>query len=134
MAILFQQFGVQVLVSMPDGNGWRVTALNPLDEAVTVAIVARCSESPHAEVAEVEASGSVADGEVGPGDLGLSCPRGSTLVGGGFSSPDAYFEASYPVESGEAIGWVVEGRNRDWATDGDAAVPVQVTGLCLRIP
>ncbi len=126
--------GVQVLVSAPDENGWRVSAFNPLDDPARVFVTVHCLRTLNAEVIEVTRTGSVADGEVGPGDLGLACPAGSRLVGAGFASPDGHFEASYPVESGGAIRWVVEARNQDWATDGDVAIPVSVTGLCLRIP
>jgi hypothetical protein len=124
--------GLNFLVSSPDDNGWRVTAINPLTSNASFRAYAVCVQERFATFREVTDVRSVDDGNVGPG-VDQTCPAGSVLTGGGFASPDAYFEASYPLE-GRDLRWHVEGRNRRFSGPAGPSVVVEGTAVCLTFP
>ncbi len=125
--------GVNMLVNARDGNGWRVTGFNPLASSAEFTALAVCVEGEYITVAAPEITGSAADGELAPNEA-VACPIGTVLTGGGFASADAYFEESYPVDSGGRLAWHVAGRNRRFEGPAGPAVAVEGSAVCLTFP
>jgi hypothetical protein len=123
--------GPNVLVSTREGEGWRVTAYNGLTVPVMLRADVTCVDEPWATVTEAEATALVPDGGTSS-NLGVSCPAGSTLTGGGFASADAVFEWSVPAES--AARWVAGGHNQAFSGPSGPAVQVEVSAVCVRFP
>ncbi len=114
-------YTMPVFTSMMYGNGWDVAAQNTTDEPGTINAYALCLQTDSATTSVVYQEGMLPAN--GTGNAQATCPEGTIVTGGGYSSsPMTIPFASEP----EGNGWVIANTNLY-----DTEAPVNVYAVCL---